>query len=276
MITGLVRISMLSMLIAAVGDGLRDRVWKDAELREIQASFADVHLCADYCAAIGSERGFLNTEMDSIMRMSARQRGQHIGRWAKNLKFAGLNEASAGSSAFALIPRSVFRRNQLRANSYLEELLARADLSGGQFDPDRATPSALSADADIFERAYYFIFAVSLPVYTLIEQRYLVLQTRLDQVRLACALDRYRLARKTYPEHLADLVPEFIEIEPKDVYAHAPYHYQNLKGKSFRLYGVGENRKDDGGTLDRKKSETHQADDVWLHAPVKADEAPVY
>jgi len=270
MISGLVRVSMLSMLVAAVGDGLRDRAWGDAELREIQAALGTMRLCADYGLAMESEHGFLNTVMDSVVGMAAPQRGRYVARWLRafDSNFGDLNEVNSSRSfAFALIPRSIFRQNQLRANHYLEELLAQADVTTGQFDPDRPTPSALSADPGDWEHLYYFAFARSEPVYAHIERWYILMQTRLDHARLVCALERYRMARGTYPENLTDLVPEFIAAEPRDVYARAPYHYQSLKGKSFRLYGVGENRQDDGGTLDRKKSETRQPDDVWLYAP---------
>lgn len=269
MIGGLVRISLLSTLVFAVGDGLKDHAWRDVELREIQTELGKVDLQADYRLALGSEHGFLNTVMDSTVKMSALQRGRHVAQWeALESKLAGLDGANSWRSyAWALIPRSVFRKNQLRANHYLEELLAQADTASGKFDPDRPTPSALSPDPEDWEHRYYFSFGQSFPVYASVARKYIVMQTRLDQARLACALERDRLARGAYPDKLSQLVPEFIESVSEDVYARAPYRYLNLEGKSFRLYGVGQNRMDDGGAMDPKKSEARQADEIWWYAP---------
>jgi len=265
LISGLVRISMLRMVISAVGDGLKAQVWKDGELKDIQAALGEVRLCPDYRLAMGSEHGFVNSVMDSIVKMSVRQRGEFF----TQLSSGGTGSHSSShynGGAFALIPRSVFRQNQLRANRYMDELVAKADMTNSRFDPNLATPSALSANAD-WERMYYFAYSILTSAYGIAAERYVFAQTRLDQARLACALERRRLARGSFPETLNDLIPEFIEDEPRDPYARAPYHYQRLEGKSFLLYGVGENGRDDGGAIDRGKKETHQPDDVWLYAP---------
>jgi hypothetical protein len=63
------------------------------------------------------------------------------------------------------------------------------------------------------------------------------------------------------------LVPEFIEAVPAETYSRQPMIYRPQDGGTFLLYGVGENRQDDGGVIDPKLSERRQRDDIWLCAP---------
>jgi hypothetical protein len=43
-----------------------------------------------------------------------------------------------------------------------------------------------------------------------------------DQARIACALERYRLANGKYPAALADLIPRFLDKIPADVITGKP------------------------------------------------------
>jgi hypothetical protein len=72
-------------------------------------------------------------------------------------------------------------------------------------------------------------------------------QTEINQALIACALERYRLARSDYPETLDTLVPQFLDTIPHDVIGGQPYHYHRESGGTFVLYSVGWNGKDDGG-----------------------------
>ena len=63
--------------------------------------------------------------------------------------------------------------------------------------------------------------------------------------QLALALAAYR-EHQSYPPSLAELAPAYIEEVPKDPFSESDFHYQ-LKPDSYVLYGVGPNRRDDGG-----------------------------
>jgi hypothetical protein len=90
-------------------------------------------------------------------------------------------------------------------------------------------------------------------------------QMTVDEARVACALQRYRLAHGTFPETLDVLVPEFIQKVPHDVIGGQPLHYRRT-GDSFTLYSVAWNEADDGGKVlfDKTgKPEQDQLDWVW-------------
>ncbi len=85
------------------------------------------------------------------------------------------------------------------------------------------------------------------------------LQVAVDQLRLACALERWRLAHGSYPESLAPLAPELIAAIPHDVVTGDPLQYRRTDDGSFVLYSVGTNEKDDGG------NRHNELDWVWKY-----------
>jgi hypothetical protein len=94
-------------------------------------------------------------------------------------------------------------------------------------------------------------------------------QAAVDMARVACALERHRLAHGQYPERLDALVPQFIPKLPHDIINGQPLNYRRNADGAFVLYSVGWNETDDGGrTVLTKKDRTldwKQGDWVWQY-----------
>ena len=70
----------------------------------------------------------------------------------------------------------------------------------------------------------------------------------------AVMIERYKLANDEYPKSLQQLVPQYMTEVPADPFNEKKLLYR-LNEDSYTVYGVGENRKDDGGDiLNHKKS----------------------
>ena len=264
LLAGLVRISALNTILAAVGDGLAQRAWAESELKTLTDELSSVRVCAAYVQAFSSERGFGNQAEDDIMAMSPLQRAR---------KISSINAANVLGArsipptwVFVFLPKRVYRDNQLRYNLHFDELCERVTDDQTQFLSSAGTPTSFE-NPEGFDAYYYCLFTYSNPVFSEIAGRFVHLKAQLDETRLACALERFRLARGAYPETLAELVPDFIAEMPVDTYSRQPLIYRREDGGTFLLYGVGKNRTDDGGVIDPKKSEYKQPDDVWLFAP---------
>ncbi len=93
-------------------------------------------------------------------------------------------------------------------------------------------------------------------------------QTTVDEARVACALERYRLANGQFPETLAALVPQFLDKVPPDVIGGEPLKYRREGGGQYLLYSVGWNGQDDGGKIVPGGSAPVQGDWVWPY-PIK-------
>ena len=86
--------------------------------------------------------------------------------------------------------------------------------------------------------------------------------------RVACALERCRLAHGEFPESLNALVPQFIDKFPHDVIGGQPLHYRRTDDGQFVLYSIGWNEDDDGGVLALKESgvvDIEKGDWVWKY-----------
>ena len=94
-------------------------------------------------------------------------------------------------------------------------------------------------------------------------------QVFLDEARVACALERYRMAHKQLPEELSALAPAFISKLPHDIIDGQPLRYRREADGGYVLYSVGWNGTDDHGTLVFKKSQhnpqvdSFEGDWVW-------------
>ena len=67
-----------------------------------------------------------------------------------------------------------------------------------------------------------------------------LVQTSLEQARLACALERYRLANGEYPATLEALTPRFVDTLPPTASARQPLlGYRRTTSSQFLLYPAG-------------------------------------
>ena len=264
LLSGLVRMNKLALLCNALGEGLAQHAWADRELKAIADDFSTISMAADYRRAYSSERGFGNQIENETIALWPIERAR---------KYSVLTSAVAGSGItpprwlYVFLPKRLYRDNQLRYNQNMDELCARLTDEGAHFQPTVGTPTSLE-NPEGLDAYYFFLSGHSNGVFNEVAVRFVRTQTQLDEARLACALERFRMARGGYPETLAELVPDFIAAVPLDTFSRQPLIYRRKDGGTFLLYGVGKNRKDDGGAIDPKRSESQQPDDVWLFAPV--------
>ena len=80
-----------------------------------------------------------------------------------------------------------------------------------------------------------------------LQQRW-VNQTQFSMIPIVCALERYRIKNHCYPETLQELEPAYIDPLPKDPILGGDFKYHLIEDGDFRLYSIGWNAKDDGGT----------------------------
>ena len=80
---------------------------------------------------------------------------------------------------------------------------------------------------------------------------------RTESARVGLAALRFRAARGALPNALSDLVPDFIDAVPVDLYDSKPMRYRKTSD-GFAVYAVSGNQVDDGGKTDRdEKTDTY-------------------
>jgi hypothetical protein len=257
LVAGLVRLGVLGIVENGVWGGLVRRQWNEKALREIPLDLAEARLMDDYAHSLGSERGFSNVLHDQLAEKST-------GELAALLSMAhGPANNRAAYSFYSLYPTGWLRMSQARNNRYIDEMLARVSQDPPRIHTDRAVPSEPRRDESLLDRTRYMIFFLLAPALGEIEHTYAYNQTLLDQTRLGCALERYRLTHESYPSTLDTLVPDYLPAIPGDVMTGEPLHYRVTADGGYQLYAVGANRRDDGGRTDPKLGARQQPDWVW-------------
>ncbi len=90
-----------------------------------------------------------------------------------------------------------------------------------------------------------------------------LVQTGVNQARIACALGRYRQATSHYPAVLDQLAPAYMKQVPRDVIGGQGFHYRLVGDESFLLYSIGWNELDDGGMPATDAAAYGAGDWIW-------------
>ncbi len=236
LICGLVRIAILQLAIPHVWEGLATHQWTDAQLAEFETELRKIDLLAEYEVTMRGERGLGNGEMDYFS------------------KHAGGNEVFVYqvSAGFSVMPGGWFYQNRVIINRMHQELfLPPVDSANHRVDVARCSEIETTMNRELSGGfPPYKIFARQLlPALEKAINKYAFAQENLDLARVACALERYRLANGQYPDSLLALSPQFIPSVPNDVISGEPLKYSRTNDGQFLLYSVGWNGKDDGGKV---------------------------
>jgi hypothetical protein len=258
-ISHLVRMATLGHGLLTVREGLLRHAWTDAQLAEIEAGLGSVNLLAEYKAAMRTERSAEVAELDYLRRN---------GGWGVNIEdFLGKGSTTC-ERIFRLAPSGWIYQNMLTLSRICEEsTLPAVDERGRRIFPDTSDQGMRllerrSAPYALFPR----LFEAGLAK---IIQRCGRMQTFVDATRVACALERYRLANGGWPDNLAALAPKFIDQVPHDLIDGQPLRWHRNADGGYALYSVGWNKTDDGGTPG-----WNQADDTGFWGMLKEKQGP--
>ncbi len=241
---------MLRITTDTVWEGIATGRWNEQHLAQVQAALSPIDLLSDYEHSIRGERAFGN---DFLQRIRA---GHEYGG------------AVEGIARFA--PGGLLYQNQLTINRmYQNYFFGVIDTKKRRVDVERVV--ALEKATEVRQRhPYRFLAALLLPALEKSSFRFVHGQTVIDQAAIACALERYRLAKGEYPETPQQLTPQFLREIPHDLITGEPLHYSRPNTNKFILYSIGWNQKDDHGVpapSGISSSRQTSGDWVWTPAP---------
>ncbi len=268
LISQLVRFSLLAIALQPVWEGLADRQWTESELRTIESELGKLVFLADYHFVMRGERACNVWGVDYIRKQ---------GLSGLDEMFGSQSEASAPAAweklleraTFRLIPAGWFDQNKVSLcrmhEKYLLPLVVQEDR---RLAPQASTQELASVLGKRGWQPFNLLAKVLLPALTRVAEKAAQAQTYADLARVACALERYRLANGQFPDALNALVPKFIEKLPHDVINGQPLKYRRTDDGQFVLYSDGLNETDDGGKVELKASgsaDAQKGDWVWRY-----------
>jgi hypothetical protein len=269
LVSGLVAVGMSALDFSAIYEGLTIHAWNDAQLADLEGQLAQGDFLAHYQLAIRGEACLTISNYD---RLKPNRR-----RLVSELHSRSETVPPSPSEQHDFLPF-------VWPNGWIDQVKVRAanfDLTAVRF-VDIGQRVVLPKAADQFvaeiERNQqrngnpFSIWAIlsgaaTGPINNAL-QKFSGMQVWVDETRIACALERYRLAHEAYPQTLEELVPACIDALPHDIMNGEAYHYRLNADGTFLLYSVGWNQADDGGKVVMKTDSPTSRDDsqgdwVW-------------
>ncbi len=233
---------MLKYAIQPIMEGLIKHRWSDAALLQIDQELRKLDLLSDLQAASRAQRASVLATID----YSRRQRDYREYAGYPPDGFEWDYQTVLGAIGFHLIPTGWFYQVELGfAKTNQQWTLRMVDTENHLAFPQHEIRLPW---VGFIVRPWWLFLANGTyyqPEYP--ERRIIYLQESVDLARVACNLERHRLALGEYPATLAALSPRFMETIPHDIIGGQPLHYHRTADGNFLLYSVGWNEKDDGG-----------------------------
>lgn len=249
----LLAISMAQASIQVVWEGLVDHAWTEGELANFEAHYAQVDL-------LGSgHRAYLGERMFGVVLFEAMAEGRSVPKG-----FQG--KGGEDSRRMPWYGKPWVYQNLLEMDRYYTTCVIDA------IDPTRHRIFPLLANqatdwpSNLRRKPHLVLARIAVPNMLPQVINLAVAQTRMDFLRVACALERHRMARGFLPETLDALSPTWLDAVPCDVTTGGPLHYQR-KGQTFQLYAVGWDLVDQGGSVANAPNEDGlpgSGDWVWF------------
>jgi hypothetical protein len=258
LVGGLVATGMAAINNAALYDGLAQHAWSDAQLVELEQMLERVNFLADYQFAMRSEAAESVANIDYFNK-----RLHRFDRY-------GLFQMGMDSNVPLMIrfappwPDGWWDNNKSQMAAFILRKLSTVDPQSHLVFPKvnidlehQVEQAAAKWNANA---PWNIWFTISAPPLDNAMRSFARGQVWIDEARIACALERYRLAHGVYPGSLDVLAPAYIDELPHDIMNGQPYHYRLRSDGTYLLYSVGWNQTDDGGKIVFMKGNPAQVD----------------
>ena len=245
LVGGLVSIGIMAINQAAIYDGLALHAWNDAQLAELDQTLKPNNFLADFQFSMRCEIAQSIASIDYLQHESRSVRNRLIAESESDVPFIVLFEPPC--------PNGWWDENKRRMATYVLSSLAGVDPQKRLVFPKVSLDLQHQIDEanarwDAYAPWKILANVVAGPI-TKAVSKFAQAQVLVDQTRIACALERYRLAQGVYPGALDALAPSYIDEVPRDIMNGQLFHYQLRADGTYLLYSVGWNQVDDGGKV---------------------------
>lgn len=259
LISYLVRGSLLSIGTNLVARGIELHAWSDGDLVALEQALRGEDLRPGLRQALRGERGSFNMMLETLRGGSFAPLQAFSGKEGNTLFRDG---RLANIPAWAYL--TVFGPgDQAYENRYLQKRIDNLATRGGSMAGEHEFDEQLTSNTFRFTHIFS---TLTLPGLFSSFQRGALLQTHVNQARIACALERYYLAHLEYPKTLEELVPEYLSAVLVDIMDGQPMHYERAAAGEFKLWSVGGDGQDDGG-MPAERNKLWKGDWVWGKGP---------
>ena len=226
-ISQLVRVKVLNISLQNICEGMARGIWTEQQIAGFQNILSGINLLKDLRRSLETEQAF-GAEM--IMTI------QDIEYF--NKYFNPSYDDSSNSKIFTpfwFIPKGWFYQNAVNHCNFIEERKQILDniIRDRRSSPMSAYYEKLSAK---IKRSPYSILAgfLAIPMDKAL-YRVGASQTAAELCNIACAIERYRLAKDNLPEDLSKLTPDYLTVIPISLFDGKEFRYHKISESEYRL-----------------------------------------
>jgi hypothetical protein len=249
LVAAMTKVALVGLSMDSIKGGIDNGLWKEEQLVAMQNTLKDINLVAEVAQAVRAERAASLLRIENLPDRSTSLAKAFYGVF--NLG-SQPPEAIDKLSAFSVFtPRGWLYQNEVSLCRFQQTLLDALQPSPTRIDSltlDKVQKDIRAQQGNYRTLPYCLVSYLFCPnlqtcfVVTSIDQ------TLVQQAYLACGLERFRLHEGNYPSQLDELLPDYADRIPNDLFSPNPLHYRPLKTEGgYLIWSVGWDQKDDGG-----------------------------
>lgn len=223
LVMAMIHVAIAGLYLDTIDEGFRANLWNQTEMRQIVTRLRELNLLAEVEQGIRSERVGVIRTLEAL----ANRKRDPI--YAKSLDALTADNWTVERVAIQFSPASWVRRGQARYAQLIQLYLDGIDSSARTIDQRRLNSAnsevvklqSSRSPKDVIIR--YVTPNLSKAAATVTRN-----QSEADRLALALALELFRARYGSYPDSLRQLVPDFIESLPRDLYTGQTVGYQEI------------------------------------------------
>jgi predicted Ser/Thr protein kinase len=239
LVSAMIDSAVAGLYVSTIQCGLLAQVWRDPQLAALEKQLAEIDLPTRVERSFRLEQMFMPRMIDITPRsemtklaIQARYEPEPSKTWDWN-RFRR-------NVFFRLAPQGWLDQNKADIIEAFQPTIDAFDPSTHVMQPRLADERASELDKLDSDFAPYTIFrAMAVPKFDRSLQSTAKNQTLVNQARIVCALERFRLAHDDYPKSLDALIPQYLDRIPKDLIGGQTPVYQRGANGGFQLSSSG-------------------------------------
>jgi hypothetical protein len=267
LVAAMINVAISGLCVSVVADGLHLGVWREPELAVLQQELAEIDLLPEVAKAFQTERASVCHLLDTVTLSTLNQRIRAMSGPNARLSPQELLEDLRA----LLAPKGWTYQNMTAIASMEQWTLDGFDRTGRTIHPPTVDEANRNVQATMEETSAYTFVAAQVMANTV--RATITMSRNEDQARMgviACALERHKIEKGSYPNELKALIPKFVAELPRDVINGQPFRYRLNPDGNYLLYSVGWDERDEGGVVDagsNKGKRMEEGDWVWPNSP---------
>jgi hypothetical protein len=243
LVAAMIDTAVMGLYVQTIGQGFQMNVWREPELAALEQQLKEVDLVPLLAGGLDCERVSGCWTIEHMTAQSYKNMLEKYQLYGKSKPHSSLEYFKDpvyqtlffGPSGWKYQNMALVAR--LHANG-----IGGVDMNNKTMVPHVAGAASIEVDKAFNTKSKFVpliaIAAMMVPNFSRASQTVAQNQTLANQARIVCALERYHLARGSYPETLDALVPQFIDVLPHDVIGGQPLKYARKDG-NYTLGALG-------------------------------------